>query len=255
MKKTTPSEPKDRHWTRTFFSDVYRGIGLDERVDLGPDEAMMVKKALKLNKGARVLDLCCGIGRHSVPLAKLGLNVTGLDLTPGYLKEARATARRAKVKARFIQGDMRELDFDSEFDAVVSLFTSFGYYDDATDQQVLHRIARALKPRGQLYIDVMNRDYAIRCWDPWHVEDKPGLTIMVKHEFDTRTSRIMADWRVIRHGRVEPVGAFDLRLYARHELTAMLAAAGLTVTAVMGDLNGAPFVFDSRRLVIIARKS
>lgn len=243
------------HWTRTFFSEVYRAIGLDERVEHGPAEAAAVKKMLALKKGARVLDLCCGIGRHSVPLAKMGLDVTGLDLTEGYLEEARAAAKRARVKVRFLQGDMRELSFDSEFDAVVSLFTSFGYYDDAVNQQVLHRIARALKPHGRLLLDVMNRDYAIRCWEPWHVEDKPAGTVMVKHHFDTRTSRITAEWRLIKNRRLRPIGAFDLRLYSHHELAAMLQTAGLTVTAVLGGFDGEPFAFDSQRLVVVALKS
>jgi len=243
-----------KHWTETFFTEDYRRVGLEERRVFGPAEAGLVKKALGLRRGARVLDLGCGIGRHAAPLAQLGLDVTGLDLTAAYLQRARAQARRAGVKVRFLLGDMRQLAFKEEFDAVINLFTSFGYYDDETNRHIFIGIAGALKPRGRCLLEVMNRDYMLKTFQKWQVtETKRGL-VLVDNEFDSATSRVTTHWRLIQGDRVRDMGGFDLRCYARHELADLVESAGLTLTAAYGSLLLEPFTVESRRLVLVARK-
>ena len=102
----------DPEWYRSFFGrdylDVYGHLLTDESSEA---EAEFVIRALALKPGDRVLDLCCGTGRHAVPLARAGLEVTGLDMSEEYLELARSAAREAGVKVRFVQGDMREIPF------------------------------------------------------------------------------------------------------------------------------------------------
>ena len=243
------------HWTQTFFTDLYRRVGLEDKLDFGPIEAKAVKKALKLRKGNKVLDICCGIGRHAVPLAEMGLRVTGLDYNASYLRRARALARRAGVEVRFIKGDMREIDFDSEFNAVVNLFTSFGYYDDETNQRILESIARALKPRGHLMIDVMNKDWLMANYQKWRVTESKDCILLNDHEFDPLRSRMKSRWRCIKGDKVIEMGEFELRLYSAPELGQSIEAAGMEVVDVYGGLELEPFCRESRRLVMVGRKA
>ncbi|HEX3213864.1 MAG TPA: class I SAM-dependent methyltransferase, partial [Actinomycetota bacterium] len=104
---------------------------------------------LGLAPGARLLDLCCGPGRHAVPLAQLGYRVTGLDLSRPLL--ARAAAAAAGQRVGLVAADMRRLPFaDGSFDAVLNLFNAFGYLEDeAQDELVLAEVARVLAPGGR----------------------------------------------------------------------------------------------------------
>ena len=151
----------DPEWYRSFFGqdylDVYGHLLTEESSQAETD---FVIRALDLKPGDRVLDLCCGTGRHAVPLARAGLEVTGLDMSEDYLEKARSAARDAGGKVRFVQGDMREIPYEGEFDAVVNMFTAFGYFDlEADDQRVIDGAASALRPGGRLLLDLLNRDW------------------------------------------------------------------------------------------------
>jgi len=102
---------------------------------------------LALPTGSRVLDLACGQGRHAQLLAEAGLRVDGLDLSRDLL--AVATREAAGRSVRYTRGDMRRLParWSGRFDAVVNLFTSFGFFDEpADDAAVIHGVARVLRP-------------------------------------------------------------------------------------------------------------
>jgi SAM-dependent methyltransferase len=120
----------------------------------------LIVEVLGLKPGDRVLDLACGSGEHAVRLAKRGLEVVGVDIAPSLVAHCRERAASAIIvgaeTACFQQGDMRDLDYDGEFDAVLLLSGSFGFYDDETNEDVLARIARALRPGGQVLIDVFD---------------------------------------------------------------------------------------------------
>ena len=140
-------------WYEEFFGEDYvrfhlrGGEWLEERT--GP-QCDFVVSALELQPGARVLDLCCGQGRHSVELAQRGYNVTGFDLSEYLLGLARTKAEKLGVEVEFVRGDMRELPWESEFDAVVNLWTAFGYLEsDEEDERVLRSVGAALRPGGQ----------------------------------------------------------------------------------------------------------
>jgi SAM-dependent methyltransferase len=246
---------KKQHWTEKFFTDRYGRVGLETKWEQAAEEAANVKRALKLRKGERVLDLCCGIGRHSIALAKLGLSVTGLDLNLSYLGQARARARRAGVKAHFLRGDMRALPFEDEFHAVLSLFTSFGYYDDETNLRVLVGVARALRPGGKFLIEIGNRDWLVQNFRPWDVSEMGRDLVLEHREYDPLTSRVKSSWRLVRGRKVIEMGGFELRLYAPNELRALIEAAGMTMIASSGGLDRSPLQTVSRRLALAARKN
>ena len=131
-----------------FWKTLYPYIFPKSRFDETPDQ---MKKVLALTKpsGKYVLDLCCGPGRCAIALAKAGYKVTGVDRTKYLLDRARSRARTAKAKIEWVQEDMRDFIRGDSFDLAVSMFTSFGYFDDkAQDVQVLKNIFTSLKPGG-----------------------------------------------------------------------------------------------------------
>lgn len=128
-----------------FYADV---LG-DERSEA---EAAVVARLLSLEPGMRVIDVPCGEGRIAGRLAKRGCDVVGLDASERFL----ARARERWPDVRFEQGDMRELPFVAEFDALVNWFSSFGYFDSETNDAVLAGFARALRPGGRLLLEQVN---------------------------------------------------------------------------------------------------
>ena len=145
-------------WYTKFFNEDYIEI-YSERLsrDATERETAFVVDALGLRDGDRVLDLACGHGRHAVALAQRGMVVTGQDLNEDYLRMAREDAARAGVEIETVHGDMREIPFTDEFDAVINMFTAFGYFDsEDEDVRVLEAVANALESGGKLLLDTIN---------------------------------------------------------------------------------------------------
>ena len=141
-------------WYETFFDEHYlkeyaKGLTLERT----QKEANFIKSTLNLPQvapnatgGARILDLCCGHGRHTVELAAAGYSMVGQDLSATFLDLAKGAAAARNLQIQFIHTDMREIPFEGEFNAIINMFTAFGYFDDDTeDQKVLNAVARALK--------------------------------------------------------------------------------------------------------------
>src|SRR5205085_4691901 len=158
-------------WPVTFFDDDYLRI---YRTSFTPEktaaEAEFIAQALALPAAAPVLDLACGFGRHALGMAQRGYRVTGVDFNARYLTLAAAEAARLRVRAGWIRADMRALPFRGSFAGVYSFFSSFGYFSDAENEQVLERIAASLVPRGRLLLDLANRERLLlhpqqRTWD------------------------------------------------------------------------------------------
>ncbi len=146
-------------WWRKFFNDDYLKLYKHDEGQTSK-EADSVIRMLQIEKGKKILDLACGFGRHSVVLAQKGLVVTGYDLSESFLKRAKDVADTMKVNIDLIQGDMRQIPFESEYDAVINMFTAFGFFEhEEEDLQVLKGVHKALKPGGQFLMDVLNREY------------------------------------------------------------------------------------------------
>jgi SAM-dependent methyltransferase len=151
------------------------------------------------------------------------------------------------------QGDMRRLDFQSQFDAVLLLFTAFGYFDDDENLLVLRNIARALKPGGQLIFDIHNRDTFFKGFMPYIVTEKDGNLMIDRHTFDYQSGRLYNRRIVIRDG-VRRDKPFFVRMYNPTEIKSLLQSAGLQPVSIYSGWEGSPLTADSRRMIIIAKK-
>ena len=245
-------------WYESFFGqdylDVYKYQFTDARA---ATETRFAAQALVLRPGERVLDLCSGQGRHAVVLAAMGLDVVALDLAEAYLRLAEAAAKEHGVTIETVHADMREIPFESHFDAIVNMFSSFGYLEsEDEDAKVLASIHRALKPGGRVLLDLLNRDWVVANYiqNDWHRDDD-GTLYLEHREFDLPTSRNHVTFTAITpEGQVREIGGHHIRLYTLREVCGMLEAAGLAYDGVHGGFEGETYGIDTRRMIIIAHR-
>jgi SAM-dependent methyltransferase len=239
---------------RSDYLNVYGHMFTEERAE---KESAFVASALGLKTGASVLDLCCGQGRHSIQLAKRGLRVTSLDLNAEYLELAKQAAATAKVEIETVAADMREIPFEDKFDAIVNMYSSFGYLEsEAEDLKVLESAAKALKAGGQLLLDMLNREWAIDNYiqNDWHT-GADGTLYVERRDLDLATSRMHVHFIVVdsKGGRRESIG-HNIRLYTLTEMTRLLERVGIRVTSVVGGFDSEDYGIVTRRMIIVGRK-
>ena len=242
-------------WYESLFGRDWLEVALDRPAARTEEELAFIIDALELRPGERLLDLACGHGRISIPLAERGLRVTGLDLSEPSLELARENAAAAGVDVELVHGDMRELPWEAEFDVVVNVFSSFGYFDDdAEDERVLGQVARALTPGGRFLLDTVNvlalaRRYQRRLWQ----EHGDGVMTM-EHDFDLIRGRQRTNWTIIRADGSRAHLDHDLRAYAPWELVAMVERAGLSFERAYGGFDGSDPSLDGWRFILVARR-
>lgn len=227
-------------------------------------EVAFLRRALGLRRGAKLLDVACGTGRHSIEFSKSGILATGFDYSSRYLAEARREARKARADVRWVRGDMRRLPFRPEFDAAINLFSSFGYFTRGSDDdRVLRGIGRALKPGGVFAIEIVNGDFIYEHLDTslrkgWPVthwgQVADGVLTLEDPRLLRKQRAVVTDWIFFtKQGRREMTSFFRLR--SRESFAAAFRKAGLRLERSFGGLDGSPFDAErSRRMLLIARK-
>jgi len=236
--------------TAGVFDEDYRyfyGPRLDERTD---DEVEQVWDLLELESGLAVLDAPCGHGRVSVPLAERACLVTGLDQSELFLAEARRAATGRGVVVELVRGDLRRLPFDRRFDRALNWFTSFGYFDDGGNRQVLRELRRVLRDGGRLLLEIVSYEVLVRSLQPWVVVER-GDDLLIDHStLEVQEGRIITRRTIVRDGRVRHTHFF-VRTPTFPELRAWLLDAGFS-TVEAWDEQGRPFGVESRRLIAVA---
>src|SRR5687768_13945737 len=172
-------------WYRDWFRDS-NYLTVYQHRDTQEAEQMLtlIEKITGDRKDLRILDLGCGSGRHSLSLAKRGYkNITGIDLSPTLLEVAKQTAQEEGLNIRFEQCDMRQIPADWQFDLVINLFTSFGYFEtDEENAEVIQGMSKSLVPGGWLVMDFFNSDW-------------------LRHNLISHDERIMPDGRRLEQTR------------------------------------------------------
>jgi SAM-dependent methyltransferase len=239
----------DAFWTimAPFLFHEERWLGTQTEIDL-------ILELTGAGSDIAVLDLGCGPGRHALELARRGFMVTGVDRTAVYLEQARRKAGHEGLAVEFVQADMRDFRRPDAFDLALSLFTTFGYFEEAADNElVLANVHASLRAGGTLLIDMTGKEVLARKFQPRDWVEQDGVFLLEER-------RVIDDWRRVENTWTvfdgEERRAFTFRhwLYAASELDAMLRAAGFGAVALYGDLGGRPYDHEAGRLVAVARK-
>lgn len=223
--------------------------------DVSAAETAEIVALLGIEPGAEILDVPCGDGRIANRLAAAGFRVTGVDSSESFLVIASIAARTGDVDVEYLLGDMRVIPSDDQFDAVVCWFTSFGYFTDEGNQQVLAEFARLLKPGGTVLIETINREFAenrLAAAHPANVITRGEDTMSDYSSFDSETGRLVCDRTVIRDGSERHI-EFAVRVPTVAELTDWLVDAGFR-DPVFTSRQGEPLTAESFRLVVRAKK-
>lgn len=243
-------------WFTSFFDAAYVAQLREENPPAQTRrEVDFVLRALRPAPGARILDVPCGYGRHAAALAGRGFQVVGVDLSRAMIAEAR---RRFAGRPRltFVRGDMRRITFDREFDAVVNLYTSFGYFTPAQNQAVLRRLARALRPGGTLLVDHRDPVYdATLPRRPWY---RAGATrfILEDRRFDRRTRITESTQLVIAPGpRLVRQRRLRFQQFSLAQWRRMLGMAGLRFRHAYSGYDGRRYRAGATgRLIVVAER-
>jgi SAM-dependent methyltransferase len=204
---------------------------------------------------SRVLDLCCGPGRHSIPLARQGAGVTGVDRSSFLLKKARARAESENLKIEWIQEDMRTFVRPGQFDLAISLFTSFGYFEKEEDNlSVLRSIHSSLVPGGWFIVDILGKEILARRFAPSAVEElTDGTTMIERREIIADWSRTRATWILVQNNQATR-WVINTALYSGQELTSLLRSAGFKDVRLYGTWKVGPYDLNAERLIAVAGK-
>jgi len=242
-------------WEELFNDDFIRTMSKISDKQIAT-EVDFIEESLGLDKGAMVLDLACGTGRHAIELTRRGYQVVGFDLSLAMLAKAADEAQDRSQKLNFVQGDMREMTFDGTFDGVYCWNTSFGFFEEEKNAAVIENVRRALKPGGQVLLDVVNRDFVAQQCPSLVWFEGDGCVCMDDMTIDWITSRMKVKRTMMMDdGRSREI-EYSIRLYALNELGKLLHDHGFRVAQVSG-MVATPGVFfgaNSPRTLILAEK-
>lgn len=252
MPQVRPPNSPPPDWYEEAFGDLYNIIYAHRTVEAAAPEAAFAAQVLELKQGMRVLDLCCGNGRHLVHLAKITGHAVGLDYSLALLLQGRGLLGQG---ATIVRADMRGVPFVGAFDAVTNFFTSFGYFqDDADNMHVIAEIARALKPGGRFFIDYVNPTHVRETLEPESRRFVGEFEIDERRWIDESARRINKSMRVLRNGVVLKSLCESVRLYEEIEIRDQLERAGLLCGCIYGDYAGAPIADDLPRMILAGAK-
>jgi 2-polyprenyl-3-methyl-5-hydroxy-6-metoxy-1,4-benzoquinol methylase len=251
------AESKKRPWWDEIFSeDFVRTMDQPKRSYI-QREVHFIEESLGVEKGAVVLDLACGTGVHAVELASRGYSVVGFDLSLAMLARASDEAQERNQKLNFLQGDMREMAFEEMFDGIYCWSTSFGYFDEEKNAEVLARMHRALRHGGMLLIDIINRDFIAPRQPSLVWFEGEGCVCMDEMHVDFFTSRLKVKRTVMfEDGRTREVD-YSIRLYNLHEVGKLMHDCGFRVVQVTGHPAhpGVFFGSESPRIIVLAERA
>ncbi|MGB9597724.1 MAG: methyltransferase domain-containing protein [Candidatus Poribacteria bacterium] len=241
-------------WYKDWFGKEYLLVYPHRDESEAKKQINFLERYVNITKDEKILDLCCGNGRHSIELKKLGYDVIGIDLSEDLLDSARKKAFENNIDLKLIRCDMREIPYRNYFDLVVQFFTSFGYFEtDEENQKVLSAISHSLKVNGRFLIDYLNPNYVVKNLIEKDEKIISGLLIKQERWIDTAKQRVNKKITIVADDK-SSVFNESVRMYSLDEIKTMLKKSDLKLTDVYGDFDGSEYSSNSPRMILIGKK-
>lgn len=243
----------ERDWFPDFFDAAYvRHLRAQWSDAAARRQVAFVTKALRLRRGARVLDVPCGFARHARLPARRGMRVVAVDLSAAMIAEARRGGPKPGLV--FTRADMRRITYQREFDAVLNLYTSFGYFSPRENLDVLRRMACALKPGGRILVDHRDRRHDAKLPGRWWERAPDGTLVLQEMKLDRGASRWSGSWTFVSPGRRRSVRALHHYVYTLTEWERMFRAVGLRLTGAWSGYGRPYRAGKGPRLILVGAK-
>ena len=239
-------------WYVAAFRDEYLTVYPHRDLESARDE---IAWAHSVGLDGRVLDLCCGFGRHTLALRELGVEVVGMDLSPELLRASANLGAAPPITERLIRGDVRALPFeDASFDGLVNLFSSFGYFGDEGDRGVLAEVVRVVRSGGLCLFDLMLPSTIKAGLVPESKRDTAAGLLIEQRSLEDGGSRVVKRVRLEAPSGEVREWREDVRLYGPGELDELFESAGLELLGRYGGLGGELFGEGASRQVLLAKR-
>lgn len=242
-------------WARGFYAGHFVELWLaatsEEQTRAEVD---FLENELNLGEGARILDLACGSGRHSIELAERGFGTTGVDLSSEFLAVARTAATERQVRVQWEERSMQDLPWEAEFDGAFCLGNSLGGLDASGVSTFLRSVARVLVPGGRFVLDTgfiaesILPNFQERDWGP-----SGDILYLAHRQYDPSSGRLNLDYTFIKDGEVERKTGFG-QVFSYREFVKLIEESAMEVEASFASLERDEFELGSHQLIMVARK-
>jgi len=241
---------EDESFWKTFAPTMFN----QERLDVTAEEIDQIIELLDIEKDTKILDLCCGIGRHSLELARRGYSIVGVDLTEEYLAKARKQAESEGLNIEFVKNDIRRFCQIESFDMVINMFTAFGYFEDPLDdKRVLLNIHCSLRQGGKLIMDMAGKEVVAKVFSEREWRDQNGDIFLRESKISQNWLWCENKWMMLENSKLQEFN-FGHRIYSAVELSGLLTDCGFSSVSIYGDLTGTDYDHNAKRLIAVAQK-
>ena len=241
--------------TNDWVHDFFHGLAVDFWVAVAPPaDADLPFLANVFGTGGEILDVACGAGRHSIPLARHGYAVTGVDLSTTFLNKARERAEVEDVSIEWHRGDMRELPWHERFDGALCFGNSFGYCDREGTCAFVHSLAAALKPGAAFVLETgAMAESLLPALQTRRWMEVGDILFFSSATYDSSASRLDVEYSFVR-GSERQTRTAHTWIYTIGEVRELFAGAGLIVEQLCSSTSGDPFKLGDPRSLLVARK-
>ncbi|MEE9118161.1 MAG: methyltransferase domain-containing protein [Calditrichia bacterium] len=239
------------NWYENWFGNEYLTVYAHRDEDEARQLVQLILTYINLDKNAKIIDLCCGQGRHAFLFAQEGFEVYGFDLSRTLLQVAKYKNDQSN-NTFFIQADMRYLPAMHSFDLLLNLFTSFGYFEtDIENKIVFQQFHQVLNTGGYFVFDYFHTLYIQANLERYQSEQIGDLTVELERFIEG--SRVQKIIRLNRQGK-QSTFYESVKMYRPDQILKMMEETSLSIRYIFGDYKGSPLNEDSERIIIIGQK-
>lgn len=237
-----------------YDADIYDGL------NTSLSDLKFYKRWLPQNKDAKILELCCGTGRLTIPITKDGYNISGVDYTASMLERAKEKASQAGLKINFIEADIRTLNLQEKFDLIFLPFNSIHHlYKNEDLFEVLKVVRNHLKEKGLFLLDCFNpniryiveKEKEQQVIAEYTTNDRRKVLIEQSMHYENATQINRIKWHYFIDNEFHSIQNMDMRLFFPQELDSYFNQTGFNIIHKFGDFTGEVFNNDSEKQIYI----